>query len=156
MSPPSAKRIFACNSSSLRTANSVLFCACTSFYLLIFFNWLRIPNPYLHFLFLFLPNANLNPDFQEHIAFAPVSKPRTRVLARTTNGPQITTCTDWQLRGNRKLWRPKRPRRSYVAGVAPWHAPGGSFSNYVSHTGNAASRYTITAHTPFLLYPWRY
>jgi len=49
--------------------------------------------------FLFLPNANLNPDFQEHIAFAKISKPRTSDLVRTTNRPQITTRTDWQLRG---------------------------------------------------------
>jgi hypothetical protein len=45
---------------------------------------------------------------------------------------QITTGTDWKLRGNAKLQRPKRPQRPQVAGVALWHAPSGNVSNYVA------------------------
>jgi hypothetical protein len=68
-----------------------MFCACVSFDLLIFFNWLWIPKT---LPFLLLPNANLNPDIQQRIAFAYVRKPRPRFLVWTTHRPQTTTWTD--------------------------------------------------------------
>jgi len=46
--------------------------------------------------------------------------------------PQITTCTDWERRGNVKLQLLKRLRRHYVADLALWQAPGGILSNYVA------------------------
>jgi len=64
-----------CNatSSSLCTAKNVL---CMHFIRFThFFNWLRIPKTLPS---LFLPNANLNPDFQMYIASGEVSKPRSR------------------------------------------------------------------------------
>ena len=47
-----------------------------------FFHWLRIPKtlPYL-----FLPNANLNHDFQKRIAFGEVPKPQPRAEERATH-----------------------------------------------------------------------
>jgi len=42
--------------------------------------------------------------------------------------PQITTCIDWERRGNVKLQRPKRLRRHYVADLALRSAPWDSLS----------------------------
>jgi hypothetical protein len=63
MSPPSVKRIFSGNSSSLRTA-SKRFVLCMHILRFTQSFQLRIPKT---LPFLLLPNVNLNPDFQERI-----------------------------------------------------------------------------------------
>ena len=76
---------------SLRTAEKYFVLCMHVIKFTQFFNWLRILKPYL---FLFLPNANLNPDFQKYIAFGEVSKPRPRVLVIIdTQTTYVTFCS---------------------------------------------------------------
>ena len=66
MSPLSVCEFLAAIVARYVPIKNVLFRACTSLDLLSFFNWLRIPKT---LPFLFLPHANLNPDFQKCLAF---------------------------------------------------------------------------------------
>ena len=67
-----------------------------------------------------------------------LSKPTVQVfhahIFRSSNSqiPHITTCTDWNLRGNIILQRQKRMGNFQTAGVALRHAHCGNFSNYVA------------------------
>jgi len=59
---------------------------------------------------------------------------------------QIATCRDWKLRRNVKLQCPNCLRRSDIACVVLWHAPGGNFSNYVT-------RHRYSSLLPYHNYP---
>jgi len=66
MSPHSVMRIFSSNSSSLRTAKKG-FVLCK--HIIRFPQLLQLSKNSKILAFLFLPNANLNPNFQKCIAF---------------------------------------------------------------------------------------
>ena len=51
-------------------------------------------------------------------------------LCSNSHIPQITTRRKTKLREHVTSQRHNRLRQSWIAGVAPWHAPGGNFSNY--------------------------
>jgi len=68
---------------------------------------------------------------------------KTLNLCSNSHIPQITTRTKTKLRENVTSQRHNRLRRSWIAGLASWHAHGGNFSNY--KTLVLAARFIIDA-----------
>jgi len=89
-------------------------------YIIRFTQFFQLTKNSKNLTFLFLPNANLTPDFQKAHCFPEISTPRPRALLRT-HKPPITISTHRQFRGDVENCAPS----GYD--VLRWHSPGDRF-----------------------------
>jgi hypothetical protein len=172
ISPRTVMRIFSGNCSSLRTAKQRFLCM----HIIRFTQCFQLitdskPSP-----FLFLPNANLNTDFQKCIVLL-VSQRRPRVLVRATHWLHTSvhrSCmtrytTPWYRVGNKDctdivLWCPSiKRRRCDNASAVPNFCINTCNESSRRSTGNAADYYNevlvsqnITVSVVFNMLGWCY